>query len=337
MDRGRVLVVDDEGGVREGLRRILDRRQYRVETAASADEALVLLDRTPFDVVLTDLQMPGMDGLELLAAIKGRSPQTSVIMITAHGTMDVVIQALRGGVSDFITKPFRPEELLEILERELARRRPAEAPPPALGLRLSAQQIDEVDHLLAEMRAEIAARCILLIEGSGHLIAAKGSIKDLNVAALASLVAGDFAAASSIASLIGEGESFRMNYHEGERYSVYSAHVAPSVFLLIVFGQELKLGSVLYYARNTIPLLQQILAASPVTPDVAPASAPAPAAPPPADTAAEPLPVFSLDEIAKSGLLGEDVLAALDAQFARLWVAGESNGTAGQLAAEGAE
>ncbi len=357
MDRkGNILVVDDDATVRSGLNRILDAQGYAVETASTASEALEMLSHHPFDLVLTDLQMPGMDGLELLGEIKGRTSNMPVVMITGHGSMDTVIQALRRGVSDFVNKPFHPDDILNIVDREVAlhRQETPDRAPSVFGLQLSPQQLDEIDRLLAQLRAEVGARCVLLIEGTGHLIDAKGIIEDLNVSALATLVAGDFAATAGIASLIGEEDSFRLNYHEGDQYSVYSAQIAPDVFLLVLFGQEIKLGSVLYYAKNILPQLEEVVTqAAPPTPTPTPTPPPAPTATPttspspssspspspspspqpeptpdlpttpsqapsemPASTPSE---TFSLEEIVDSGLLDDQALDALDAQFTSLW------------------
>jgi CheY-like chemotaxis protein/predicted regulator of Ras-like GTPase activity (Roadblock/LC7/MglB family) len=314
------------------LRHILGQDGYAVETAQTAEEALEVLPQIPFSLVITDLQMPGMDGLELLAQIKRSSPETPVVMITAHGSMDTVIQALRHGVNDFVNKPFKPADLLNIVHRESKSPEAVAPSSPAavLGLQLSARQMDRIDQHLAEMRLETGARCVLLIEGNGYLISAKGVIEDINVSALATLVAGDFAATAGIASVIGEQDAFRLNYHEGEQYSVYSAQVAPDVFMLVIFGQEIKLGSVLYYARNILPKLQGIfkrVESSPpdeTAPPRAPESAPtevasAPPAELEASTPAEEE-LFSLDDVMESGLLEEDLLANLETQFASMWV-----------------
>lgn len=327
MGKANILVVDDDPAIREGLRRILTARQYDVDTASTAEEALLILPEKPFDLVLTDLQMPGMDGLTLLDEIKRRSPQTPVVMITAHAMTDIVIQALRRGVSDFVTKPYKPDELLIIVEREAGRRKQAEAAavpsaaPPVLGRQLTPRQLDEIDALMAELRVETGARCVLMVEGTGHVIDAKGIIEDLNVSALAALVAGDLAATAGIASIIGEGAAFRLNYHEGERYSVYSAHLTPDVFLLIVVGQEVKSGMVLYATRHTLPRLKEILEQSPVAPLPAMAAAPAAPqyAPAEAELTAEPGELFTLDQVLSAGLLGDDALASLDEQFKSLW------------------
>ncbi len=308
-----VLVVDDDPVVRESLQRLLGKRGYAVETAGTAEEALLLLGQKLFALVITDWQMPGMDGLALLRRIKERLPHTPVVMITAYGSTETVIQALRSGVSDFVLKPYRPEELLQIVEREVARHR--QAVPAGLssgiGARLSREQLDELDILLAQLRLEVGARCVLLVEGNGYVIATKGYIEDLNISALAALVAGDFAAASGIAALLGEDGSFRLNYHEGERYSAYSAQVTPEVFLVIIFGPDTRLGVVLHFARQALPQLREVIARM--------------EKPPQADFSETPSPpeergrLYTLEEIRRSGLLEADVLATLDAQFGRLW------------------
>jgi CheY-like chemotaxis protein len=332
--RADILIVDDDDGVRVGLERILRGSGVAAAGAATAEEGLEVLSGRRFDLILTDLEMPGMDGLAFLEEVKRVLPDTPVVMITAYGSMDIVIRALRAGVSDFVTKPFKPEELLGIVKREVGRPERVAA-PSVIELELSSRQLDEIDRLLAEMRAEIAARCILLVEGTGHLIEAKGSIEDLNVAALATLVAGDFAATSGIASLIGEEEAFRLNYHEGERYSVYSAQIAPQIFLLIVFGQAIKLGSVLYTARQAIPDLRAVVARSPspaetgVERDGTPEPHPLPPSqadvPMDAVGVAEREELFSFEDVMEGGLLDEGALEALDAQFDDLWAPGEGD------------
>ncbi|MGB9722719.1 MAG: response regulator [Chloroflexia bacterium] len=309
-----ILVVDDDPVIRESLQRLLGRRGYAVESAETAEKALMLLGQKPFSLVITDWQMPGMDGLTLLERVKERLPHVPVVMITAYGSTETVIQALRRGVNDFVLKPYRPEELLQIVEREIARHR--QAVPAGLssgiGPGLSREQLEELDILLAQLRLEVGARCVLLVEGNGYVIATKGYIEDLNVSALAALVAGDFAAASGIATLLGEDGSFRLNYHEGERYSAYSAQVTPEVFLVIIFGPDTRLGVVLHFARQALPQLREVITRT--VPAVAEATPAGEAAP-----QEERGRLYTLEEIRRSGLLEADVLAALEAQFGRLW------------------
>ncbi|WP_306591313.1 response regulator [Geothrix sp. 21YS21S-4] len=115
-----ILLVDDERDVRDSLTEVLRMRGYTVESAASGQEALTRMGANPFPVVLTDFQMPGgMTGLDLIAAVKQRHPETLSILITAHATLDTSIEALKRGAYDLIQKPFRASEVEVVLDRAL--------------------------------------------------------------------------------------------------------------------------------------------------------------------------------------------------------------------------
>lgn len=113
----RVLLVDDEEGIRKILRLSLMESGYDVQVAASGEEALALFEKEHRSIVLTDIKMPGMDGLVLLQKIKQQSPDTEVIMITGHGDMELAVRSLQYDASDFITKPVRDEALEVALRR----------------------------------------------------------------------------------------------------------------------------------------------------------------------------------------------------------------------------
>jgi DNA-binding NtrC family response regulator len=111
MAHERILVVDDEVNMRESLRDILAEEQYDVVLAEEGRSALRALDDNVF-LVITDAKMPGMDGFELLREARKRFPQLPVVMITAYGTMQLAVEAMRAGAYDYITKPFDPEQIL---------------------------------------------------------------------------------------------------------------------------------------------------------------------------------------------------------------------------------
>jgi PAS domain S-box-containing protein len=115
----RVLVVDDEESIREVCAALLDQVGYRVETAVDALEAIGRLLQGGFDLVVTDLQMPGMDGVALLGRIRAAYPQLPVVISTGHATVETAIAALRTGATDFIRKPFSGEDFLQVVERAL--------------------------------------------------------------------------------------------------------------------------------------------------------------------------------------------------------------------------
>jgi DNA-binding NtrC family response regulator len=117
-----ILVVDDEQDMRDLLQRSLEPDlNCRVVTAGTGEEALKKLSDSSFDLVLADIKMPGMDGLELLGLIKSQHPQQTVVMMTAYGGIDTAVTAMRQGAYDFIVKPFEYDALLVRLEKALER------------------------------------------------------------------------------------------------------------------------------------------------------------------------------------------------------------------------
>lgn len=116
---GRILVVDDESSITGALELILGERGYQVETAGSVAEAVELLARRPFDLVLTDLRLTDSTGIELLTRVKQDSPETEVILMTAHGSVELTIEAIKKGAYYYIEKPFTPDQVLMLTERAL--------------------------------------------------------------------------------------------------------------------------------------------------------------------------------------------------------------------------
>jgi len=113
----RVLVVDDEEIKRVSLADTLSDGGYDTITASNGQEALGLLEKEYFDVVVTDLRMPRIDGMELLRHVKDNLPHTAVVMMTAYGSIPLAVQAMKHGAYTFITKPFRNETIIPLLER----------------------------------------------------------------------------------------------------------------------------------------------------------------------------------------------------------------------------
>ena len=118
----RILVVDDEESLRFFLNKSLRKAGYAVDTAADGRAAIEKMAGVRYDVVLTDLVMPEVSGLDVLAAVHEMDSDSVVILMTAHGTVDNAIDALRAGAFDYLTKPFETKELLVTIERGLERR-----------------------------------------------------------------------------------------------------------------------------------------------------------------------------------------------------------------------
>ena len=116
---GRVLVVDDEASVRDWLEIYLRRSGHQPAVARDGEEALRRVADEDFDLVLTDLKMPKVNGLDVLRAVKARSPSTEVVMITAFATTETAIEAMKAGAYDYFRKPFDNDELVAVVRRAI--------------------------------------------------------------------------------------------------------------------------------------------------------------------------------------------------------------------------
>lgn len=117
----RILVIDDEEIVRMSCKRALAPEGYDVDSAASGREGLELYQKASYDLVLVDLKMPGMDGIEVLLTIKKQHPEQNIMIMTGYDTVDHIVQAISSGAAHYLEKPFTPDTLIqritEVLEQ----------------------------------------------------------------------------------------------------------------------------------------------------------------------------------------------------------------------------
>ncbi|HKE12513.1 MAG TPA: sigma-54 dependent transcriptional regulator, partial [Myxococcota bacterium] len=146
--KARILVVDDERSMQEFLEILLRREGYDVTCAGDVDSALLALESDDFDVVISDLQMPGKTGLDLLHALREASPETLALVMTAFASTETAIAAMKEGAYDYLTKPFQVDEIRLVLEK-------------ALEKKLLAR---ENRRLRSELRSQIRQRALI---GSG--------------------------------------------------------------------------------------------------------------------------------------------------------------------------
>ena len=118
----RILVVDDERIVCESCQRILDEEGYEVEIALSGQDAFAKMKESPFDIVITDLKMPGIDGMDVLKHFQKEYPETIVIMITGFSTVETAVEAMKLGAFDYIPKPFTPDEVSVVVKKAIEKR-----------------------------------------------------------------------------------------------------------------------------------------------------------------------------------------------------------------------
>jgi two-component system response regulator AtoC len=145
----RVMVVDDEENIRLVLRTLLKKHGYEVEVAEEGEGALMALDSFDPDVILTDVRMPKMGGLDLLAALRAKQHPATVIVMSAYGNIDLAIEAMKAGAYDYVSKPFKPDEIVLALrkaeEREVLRRENR-------ALREQIQKESQFESILAKSR-----------------------------------------------------------------------------------------------------------------------------------------------------------------------------------------
>ena len=174
-----ILVVDDEPLVARSCRRILGDKGYHVETALSGHKGLELALGSGFDLVLTDLRMPDLDGMELVRALANKRPATAVVIITGYGTVASAVEATKLGVKDYIEKPFTPDQISEAVGKAL----PGKALRHAPGI-----QAEQVKKVLRMASSDEGFGRRLLFEGSRVL-----SGFPLSDPAKAAIVSGDVA------------------------------------------------------------------------------------------------------------------------------------------------
>jgi two-component system, sensor histidine kinase and response regulator len=138
---GNILVIDDEEGIRRGCRRVLEPRGFTLETAATFEEGARLVEQGAFDLVLLDVMLPDGRGLDLLAPVQAKDPDTVCVIITGYATVELAVEAIKHGAYDFISKPFTSDALLMTVNRGLERRR----------LSLEAKRLQAVEREAAEL------------------------------------------------------------------------------------------------------------------------------------------------------------------------------------------
>ncbi len=159
----RVLVVDDEADIRLGLTRLLESLDIRARSAGDGVDALAAFEDSDWDLVLTDLMMPRLGGVELLEQIKKDHPDTAVVLLTGFGTVQTAVKCLQLGAAHFLTKPFDNQEVLGIIRR-LGSQMLAQRRPQPLGVRMVAE--DPATRRMLELVRQVAPRKVpVLIEG----------------------------------------------------------------------------------------------------------------------------------------------------------------------------
>jgi DNA-binding response OmpR family regulator len=187
MHKTRILIVDDESTLRATMEDLLQAEDREIATAASGEEALAYLEGDPFDLIVVDLIMPGIDGLQVIDVAQRSSPQAKIIMLTAYGTLDTAIQAMRRGATDYLLKPASAPEIEAAVDRALQQRYD-EARREALIERIS-DAFDELrgqpstgtttEETLPPRRERFLQARGIIIDLQKHIVTLDGEILDL--------------------------------------------------------------------------------------------------------------------------------------------------------------
>src|SRR5882724_2296263 len=143
--KARIIVIDDRKLIRESVEHVLKNEGHTVVSVESAEQGLAGVEGGDFDIVMTDFQMPGTNGLEIIKKLHDARPRLPVILMTAHHTTDLAIEATRLGAFDYILHPINPPELLELIEKALAASR-----VPCQGERVESER--EVGGIIGKSR-----------------------------------------------------------------------------------------------------------------------------------------------------------------------------------------
>jgi two-component system response regulator AtoC len=180
MSDASLLVVDDDAAVGRVLTALLAQAGYKATLAPSAEVALATLEKSPVDLVISDVRMPGMDGLELLKTLRVKQPELPVVLLTAHGTVPMAVEAMREGAADFLLKPFNRDEVLFVVKKVLDSSEVARAAPPQVqgaatveGMIGASSSLDEARGLIR--RAAVTTSTVLVLgeTGTGKELAAR--------------------------------------------------------------------------------------------------------------------------------------------------------------------
>jgi len=297
MTAPRILLVDDQRQVSRMLRASLELsgQDYNVADVASAEEALIELARGPIDLLVTDVRLPGMSGLELLAKVRLQNPKARAILITGAPTDEVEAEAAALGVIAFLRKPLGTSFFLEAVAHALAS---AVAADPA------AEAVEEerprIAERLASLRRELGAEAAILVGDNGRVVARAGDLVNLDLDTTLPSLMPAFSAGLKVSHLLGATLPGNLQYFNGLSYDFYMTNVGAAYCLLIAFQAKPEagqMGAVVHFGRRAAgDLLAALSSLGVVAPEAEVPAAVAPPAPP----AVEPVKEVSERELAKA-------------------------------------
>jgi CheY-like chemotaxis protein len=252
----RILIVDDQRDVARVLRASLEllNRGYFIVDVPSAEEAMLEIRSKPFDIIVTDYELPGMTGSEFIKRVRKRTPGIQAFVITAHPPAK--IRDSLGGVEigGIFEKPLDTQAFTNAIVRALhGEEEIAEKPAvsPALG------QVPEFNEkpialLLGSLLADLGANAVAFVDRAGNVLLRQGQLDEgMRFSELAVLLAYNFTTTAEISEYLGEGPSGAVHYYDGASYDIYALSVGLHFFVVIVFpgGSQKQMGPVLRFGK----------------------------------------------------------------------------------------
>jgi CheY-like chemotaxis protein len=252
-----ILIVDDDRQIARMFRSSLELsgRDYTVIDVPSAEEALLELGQTAADLVVSDLRLPGMSGLELLAAVRARNPLARAIMITAHPSEAVREQAQQLGVVAFMTKPIHTNAFLEVVDRVLTVQQ-QELHTEALRT----QQITQVTPHIQRLQKAVGAAFVILAGPDAETLTITGDTGGYDPEALQPILAETCRLSGRLSASLGASSPWNIHYFSGIPLNLY---MVTGIDLVLLIGISMEsdygqIGSVARHARKTISELRPV-------------------------------------------------------------------------------
>ena len=259
-----ILIVDDEEPILSVLMSSLKRlgSEYQVVTATNGKQAIEQLEQRPFDLLVTDYRMAGMDGLELLQTARALQPDLRTILMTAYGSEAVEKETKRLKAFRYVNKPLEINTFRQIVADALSN---MAINRPGL-LILSDVQYLEITRLLQKLQADVCALCVILTDLDGRLVAQVGQGSGLPLEAVASLLGGGIATLIEAGRVIdGDADSTNLAYRQGKRENLYAMNVGINFLLIMAFNRgpfNCTLRSIWFFAQRAAAILRQKLCLS---------------------------------------------------------------------------
>jgi CheY-like chemotaxis protein len=282
MTAPRILLVDDQRQVSRMLRASLELsgQDYNVADVASAEEALIELARGPVDLLVADVRLPGMSGLELLAKVRAQNPKARAILITGAPTDEIEAEAAALGVIAFLRKPLGTSLFLEAVAHGLQSTDSVGPSEEAVE-----EERPRIAERLATLRRELGAEATILVGDNGRVVARAGDLVNLDLDSTLPSLMPAFSAGLKVSRLLGASVPGNLQYFNGSSYDFYMTNVGAAFCLLIAFQAKPEagqMGVVVHFGRRAaVDLLAALSSLGAVEAEMEAAPPTTPAPPPP--------------------------------------------------------